>query len=203
MHFLNSTKDYLENAINSLYSSIQQKENIEYSYYNLFPPLNEIIKLDCSEEYIQDDEFIQAAKNLNVSYDLYIKSLCDAFPVAKTNSDINILNEILYMTQELYRIFRTGSFSLIYNKYIQNPLLCQCFTLMLTYNKIIRTVFNDTIFPDQVYSIFSYFTGLIIAYLVMSVLFEIVFFIVLNVAILKKVKYNNELLLDFIDSIKF
>ena len=199
----NSTHDYLEIAINSLYSSIQEKENIEYSYKYLFPPLNEIITLNCSEQYIEDEEFMEACQSLNISYEEFVKSLCEVFPVAKTNSDINILNEILYMTEGFYRVFKTGEFTEIFINYIQDPILCQCFTLMLTFNKMIRAYFNDVIFPKQVYSIFDYFTGLIVAYLVISVIFEIVFFVVLNVAILQKIKYNNELLLDFIDSLKF
>ena len=200
----NSTHDYLENAINSLYSSIQEKENIEYSYKYLFPPLNEIISLNCSEkDFIKDEEFIEACNILNISYDTFVESLCEVFPVAKTNSDINILNEILYMTEGFYRVFKTGEFAEIFINYIQDPVLCQCFTLILTFNKMIRAYFNDVIFPEQVYKIFDYFTGLIVAYLVMSVLFEIVFFVVLNVAILQKIKYSNELLLDFIDSLKF
>jgi len=200
----NSTHDYLENAINSLYSSIQEKENIEYSYKYLFPPLNEIISLNCSEkDFIKDEEFIEACNTLNISYDTFVESLCEVFPVAKTNSDINILNEILYMTEGFYRVFKTGEFAEIFINYIQDPVLCQCFTLILTFNKMIRAYFNDVIFPEQVYKIFDYFTGLIVAYLVMSVLFEIVFFVVLNVAILQKIKYSNELLLDFIDSLKF
>jgi hypothetical protein len=200
----NSTHDYLEIAINSLYSLIQEKENIEYSYKYLFPPLNEIISLNCSnEDYITDEEFIEACTSLNTTYKQFVSSLCEVFPVAKTNSDINILNEILYMTEGFYRVFKTGKFDEVFKNYIQDPLLCQCFTLMLTFNKMIRAYFNDVIFPDQVYRIFDYFTGLIVAYLAISVIFEIVFFFVLNIAILQKIKYSNELLLDFIDSLKF
>ena len=199
----NDTKNYIEIGINKLYSNLQEKENIEHSYSNLFPPLNLITNLDCSKPYIQDENFITAAEQLNVNYDDYIKALCEAFPVAKTNNDNNILYEILYMTEEFYRNFKTESFEYIFENYFKNPLLCECFTLLLTFNKIIRTYFNDAIFPGEVYSIFRYFSSLIIAYLVVSVLFEIIFFIVLNITILQKIKYNNELMLDFIDSLKF
>ena len=199
----NSTKNYLERGINTLYSNIQEKENIEYLHNNLFPPLNLITSLNCSNKYIQDEHFIEASKNLTINYDDYIKALCDVFPVAKTNNDNNILYEILYMTEEFYRNFQTDKFPFIFENYIQNPLLCECFTLLLTFNKIIRTYFNDAIFPDEVYSIFRYFSTLIIAYLVLIVLFEIIFFVILNMTILQKIKYNNELMLDFMDSLKY
>ena len=199
----NYSKNYIKIGINKLYTNLQSKENIEYLHSNLFPPLNQFKKLDCSDQYIQDVDFVKASTNLGISYDTYIKSLCEAFPVAKTNNDNNILYEILYMTEEFYRNYQSGSFDSILNNYIKNPLLCECFTLLLTYNKIIRTYFNEVIFPQEVYSIFRYFSTLIIAYLVVSVLFEIIFFVVLNITILQKIKYNNELMLDFIDSLKF
>ena len=199
----NDTKNYIETGINNLYTNIKEKEKIEYLYSNLFPPLNKFTKLNCSEKYIEDEDFVKAANNLTINYDTYIKSLCEAFPVAKTNNDNNILYEILYMTEEFFRNFQPDSFKNIFNNYIKNPLLCECFTLLLTFNKIIRTYFNDVIFPKEVYSIFRYFSTLIIAYLVVSVLFEIIFFLVLNMTILQKIKYNNELMLDFIDSLKF
>ena len=199
----NDTKNYIEIGINKLYSNLQEKENIEHLYSNLFPPLNLITNLDCSQPYIKDENFMTAAEELNVNYDDYIKAICEAFPVAKTNNDNNILYEILYMTEEFYRNFKTESFEFIFENYFKNQLLCECSTLLLTFNKIIRTYFNDAIFPREVYSIFRYFSTLIIAYLVVSVLFEIIFFIVLNITILQKIKYNNELMLDFIDSLKF
>ena len=201
--FGNDSTNYLETRISSLYSSIQEKENIEFSYDNLFPPLHSVINLNCSEEYIQDEYFIKAAESLNTKYDDFVKSLCEVFPVAKTNDDNNLLYEILYMTEGFYRNFRTDTFDYILNNYIKNPLLCECFTLVLTFNKIIRTYFNDVFFPEKVYNIFNYFTALIIVYLILSVLFEIISFIVLNITILQKIKYSNELLLDFIDSLKF
>ena len=200
----NDTKDYLEIGINNLYSFIQQKEYIEYTHSNLFPPLNEITNINCDQpSYIQDEHFIEASNILNSNYDDYIKYLCEVFPVAKTSNDNNIIYEILYMTEGFYRNFETGSFEHIFNDYIKDPILCRCFTLLLTFNKIIRTYFNNSAFPTEVYSIFNYFSALIIAYLVMSVVFEIIFFVVLNVTILQKIKYSNELLLDFIDSLKF
>ena len=199
----NTSRDYLEIGIVNLYSNIQEKENIEYVYSYLFSPLNEIVNLDCSKTYIQDEDFIRASNSLNTSYDEYILKLCEIFPVAKTNSDINILYEILFMIEGFYRTYKTGTFEDISNYYLRDPVLCECFTLILTFNKIIRTYFNDVIFPTQVYSIFDYFTGLIVAYLVLIVLFEIVFFVVLNMGILQKVKISNELLLDFIDSLKY
>jgi hypothetical protein len=199
----NDTQNYLEIGINNLYSNIQQKENIEYLYSYLFPPLNTFTKLNCSETYIQDESFIEAGNILYMDYNEYIRALCDVFPVAKTNNDFNILYEILYMTEELYRNFQTDNYDFIFKNYLQNPLLCECFTLLFTFNKIIRTYFNDHIYPKEVHNIFNYFRTLIIAYLLLNVIFEIIFFIVLNFTILQKVKYNNELILDFIDSLKF
>ena len=199
----NTTKNYLEIGINNLYSNIQQKENIEYLHSNLFPPINIFTKLNCSESYIQDENFIEAANILYMDYNEYIRALCDVFPVAKTNNDLNILYEILYMTEELYRNFETNNYNFIFKNYLLNPIFCECFTLLFTFNKIIRTYFNDHIYPEEVYNISKYFRTLIIAYLVLSVIFEIIFFIILNFTILQKIKYKNELMLDFIDSLKF
>ena len=138
-----------------------------------------------------------------MDYNEYINALCVVFPVSKTSSGLNILYEILYMTEELYRNYQTDNFDFIFKNYIKNPLFCQCFTLLLTFNKIIRTYFYEHIYPEQVYNIFNDFRTLIIAYLALSVIFEIICFIVLNFTILQKIKYNNELMLDFIDSLKF
>jgi len=199
----NNTKNYLDTKINALYSSIQEKERIEYLYHNLFPPLNELANLDCTHPFIEDKAFKDAAKDLKTNYTKYLQSLCEVFPVMKTNNDNNVLYEILYMVERFSKTYVTEDYNFIFENYLRDPELCQCFTLILIFNTIIRNYFNDEILPDEVYGIFTYFSSLIIVYLVLSVVFEIIFFVVLNITILQKIKYNNELMLDFIDSLKF
>ena len=199
----NLSKNYLEIGVNDLYLNIQKKINIEYLYPNLFPPINTFQKLNCSETYIQDESFILAANSLNVDYNQYIKALCDVFPVAKTNNDNNILYELLYVTDKLNRNFEATNFNFIMDNYLRDLILCESFTLLLTFNKIIRNYFNDYIYPEEFHKIYKHFRALIISYLMLDVILEIILFIIINKTILQKIKYNNELILDFIDSLKF
>ena len=199
----NNFSDYLEVAMSDLYNAIEEKENIENNHPKLFPPINKYANINCSDEtFVEDEEFKKALNELEVDYGKFIKGLCDVFPVAKANKDDNILYEIAYKIKRIYKIFQTGSYDDIFEIYF-NFNLFECYTLILTFNKIIRTYFNEKIFREQVDNFFKYFTELIITYMILSVFFEVILFLVLNFSILKKIKYSNKLLIDFLDSLKF
>jgi hypothetical protein len=77
------------------------------------------------------------------------------------------------------------------------------YTLILTISNILRTYFNDTIFPKEVSNIFDSFSYIFIVYLILSVFLEIIIFIILNFSIISDVRKTNKLLLDFMSSLAF
>ena len=86
---------------------------------------------------------------------------------------------------------------------LHSAVLFDCYTLVLTLNRIIRFHFNNFIFIDEVNDVFDYFSTLIIIYLVFNMVFEIILFLLLNMGIIYQIKHNNKLMLDFISSLKF
>ena len=86
---------------------------------------------------------------------------------------------------------------------LHSSVLFDCYTLVLTLNRIIRFHFNTFIFIDEVNEVFDYFTTLIIIYLVLNMVFEIILFLILNLGVIFQIKFNNKLMLDFISSLKF
>ena len=194
--------DYLNEGINDFYAAIQDKETIELEHKNMFPALYDIINLDCSQGMMEDNYFESATKILNVSYNEYFKVICSAFPVATTGNDNTMLFEVLYMIDQLYHRFENLDFSLMFNQ-MHNSVLFDCYTLVLTLNRIIRNYFNNYIFIDEVNEQFQYFSTLIIIYLVFNMILEIIVFLILNMGIIYQIKYNNKLMLDFISSLKF
>ena len=201
--YQNRSVDVLSRGINNYYSSIQEKEKMEKNYPYLFPQLNTIINLNCSDDFIIDKEFNEAIENRNLSYKEYVNALCEAFPVVKSNNDLNLLYEIAYIIEQLYNIYRPAVYKIKYEKYICNQDLYYLYTLVLFFTKIIRSYFNYNIFPQQMIDIFKYFTRLIIAYLVATLIFEVIGLSTLVFAIINKVRNNNKLLLNFIESLKF
>ena len=194
--------DYLNEGINDFYAAIQDKETIELEHKNMFPALYDIINLDCSQGMMEDNYFESATKILNVSYNEYFKVICSAFPVATTGNDNTMLFEVLYMIDQLYHRFENLDFALMFNQ-MHNSVLFDCYTLVLTLNRIIRNYFNNYIFIDEVNEQFQYFSTLIIIYLVFNMILEIIVFLILNMGIIYQIKYNNKLMLDFISSLKF
>ena len=194
--------DYLNEGINDFYAAIQDKETIELEHKNMFPALYDIINLDCSQGMMSDDYFESASRILNISYNEYFKVICSAFPVATTGNDNTMLFEVLYMIDQLYHRFENLDFALMFNQ-MHNSVLFDCYTLVLTLNRVIRNYFNNYIFIDEVNEQFNYFSTLIIIYLVFNMILEIIVFLILNMGIIYQIKYNNKLMLDFISSLKF
>ncbi len=194
--------DYLNQGINDFYAGIQDKETIESEHADLFPALYDIINLDCSQGMMQDDYFTKAAENINVEYNEYFKGICKIFPVATTGNDNSMLLEVLYMIDQLYHRYEQTDFEAMFIQ-MHNSVLFDCYTLVLTLNRVIRNYFNNYIFIDEVNTQFEYFTTLIIFYLVFNMVLELIMFLVLNFGIILQIKNNNKLMLDFIASLKF
>ena len=197
--------DYLNEGINSFYAAIQEKETIELEHKDIFPALYDIINLDCSQGMIEDEYFglvFDDYTDPNITYDKYFKVICKAFPVATTGNDNTMLFEVLYMIDQLYNKFEKLKFAGMFNQ-LHSSVLFDCYTLVLTLNRIIRFHFNNFIFIDEVNKVFDYFSTLIIIYLVFNMVFEIILFLLLNMGIIYQIKYNNKLMLDFISSLKF
>ena len=194
--------DYLNEGINDFYAAIQDKETIELEHKNMFPPIYDIINLDCSQGMMEDNYFESAAKILEIDYNKYFQVICTVFPVATTGNDNTMLFEVLYMIDQLYHRFENLDFPLMFNQ-MHNSVLFDCYTLVLTLNRIIRNYFNNYIFIEEVNEQFSYFSTLIILYLVFNMILEIIVFLILNMGIIYQIKYNNKLMMDFISSLKF
>ena len=194
--------DYLKEGINEFYASIQEKETIELNHKDIFPAIYEKVELNCSKEMIPDDYFVLALQNSDISYNEYFKEICEMFPVATTGNDNTMLFEVLYMIDQLYNKFEQTSFTDMLQQ-LNSRVLFDCYTLVLTLNRIIRNHFNNDIFIEEVNEVFDYFSTLIIFYLVFNMVFEIILFLLLNMGIIYQIKHNNKLMLDFIDSLKF
>jgi hypothetical protein len=194
--------DYLNEGINDFYAAIQDKETIELEHKNMFPPIYDIINLDCSQGMMEDNYFESASRMLGVEYNEYFKVICKVFPVATTGNDNTMLFEVLYMIDQLYHRFENLEFKLMFDQ-MHNSVLFDCYTLVLTLNRVIRNYFNNYIFIDEVNEQFKYFSTLIIIYLVFNMILEIIVFLILNMGIIYQIKYNNKLMLDFISSLKF
>ena len=200
----NSSVKYLNISVNNLYKTIEEKEDFEKNHKNLFPPINNFININCSDEnFFEEDKFSASAKKLGKNYKEYIKGLCEFFPVMKSGNDIAILYEIAYKLELLYRMFQqVENFIDIYDIYIDNTSLYECYTLILIFNKMIRDYFNEKLFSNLVDDIFGYFSWMIVFYLVLSVVFELALFFILCI-ILRQIKFSHKLLSDFSKSLKF
>ena len=195
--------DYLNEGINGFYAAIQEKETIELEHKDIFPALYDIINLDCSQGMIPDEYFQLVFDDYDdINYNEYFKVICKAFPVATTGNDNTMLFEVLYMIDQLYNKFEKLDFAGMFNQ-LHSSVLFDCYTLVLTLNRIIRFHFNNFIFIDEVDDVFDYFSTLIIIYLVFNMVFEIILFFLLNTGIIYQIKHNNKLMLDFISSLKF
>ena len=195
--------DYLNEGINNFYAAIQEKETIELEHKDFFPALYDIVNLDCSQGMIPDEYFQYVFDDYkDITYDEYFKVICKVFPVATTGNDNTMLFEVLYMIDQMFNKYEQLDFAGMFNQ-MHNSVLFDCYTLVLTLNRIIRYHFNTFIFIDEVDKVFSYFTSLIIIYLVLNMVFEVILFLILNLGIIFQIKSNNKLMLDFIASLKF
>ena len=196
--------DYVDTGITTLYEAIKKKDLIEEEHSDLFPRISDQVNLNCSEPTIPDDYFIDVLTKKGISYDDYYLAVCKFFPVSGSASDTNILMEIMFNVEVLFRKYTpANNFNETYDLYINNERLFSLFSLVLTINRIIRTYFNDKIFINEVDSIFKNFSSIFIVYLVLCVIFEIVIFFVLNFGIISDVRKTNKLLMDFMSSLKY
>ena len=198
-----SNIDYIQEGINTLYDVVRKKDIIEKEYKHLFPPTGEVVNLNCSEYVIPDSYFLESFGDEN-TYEDYYKAICNMFPVTSSGSDTNIIMEILYTVEVMYRKFKPNQdFKEIYRLYVNQPKHYRIYTLILTISRIIRTYFNEQIFSKEVSDIFNSFSYIFIIYLVLSVIIEIIIFFILNFGIISDVRRTNKLLLDFMSSLKF
>ena len=199
--------NYLNVGINNFYAAIQNKETIELEHKDIFPPLYDQVEMNCSRDMIEDEYFglvfeDYKDKDPNINYKDYFKVICQVFPVATTGNDNTMLFEVLYMIDQLYNKFEKLEFAGMFAQ-LHSSVLFDCYTLVLTLNRIIRFHFNNVIFIEEVNDVFDYFSNLIIIYLVYNMVFEIILFLLLNMGIIYQIKFNNKLMLDFISSLKF
>ena len=80
------------------------------------------------------------------------------------------------MIDQLYHRFENLDFALMFNQ-MHNSVLFDCYTLVLTLNRVIRNYFNNYIFIEEVNEQFKYFSTLIIIYLVFNMILEIIVFL--------------------------
>ena len=198
-----SNIDYIQDGINTLYDAVRKKDIIETEHSDLFPPLGDVINLNCNE-YVLPDEYFEKALGDYETYEKYYKAICQLLPVASSGSDTNIIMEILYSVEFMYQKFMPNEdFKEIYRLYVNQTKHYSIYTLVLTLSRIIRTYYNEKIFSEEVNNIFNSFSNIFIVYLVLSVIFEVVIFFVLNFGIISDVRKTNKLLLDFMSSLRF
>ena len=195
--------NYTQEGINTLYDAVRKKNNIEKENSDLFPEVDTLVNLNCSENVIEDTYFREVFTQINVDYKQYYQAICGLFPVTSSGKDENILLEILYSVDVMYRKFIPNKFEEIYKLYVNQTYHYKMYTLTLTINRIIRTYFNEHIFTKEVQNIFNSFSYIFIIYLVLSVIFEIIIFFILNFGIISDVRKTNKLLLDFMTSLRF
>ena len=86
---------------------------------------------------------------------------------------------------------------------MNQTLLYDLFTITFTFFRIQRNYFYNNIFMKEVYLIIDYFSELILIYLVISIVFEVIIFLLLYFGIIRQVKKKDSLFGNFIDSFKF
>ena len=196
--------DYIKEGINTLYDAVREKNNIEAHNNNLFPEVKSLVNLNCSEYQIKDPYFVEVFSQFNLDYEKYYKAICNLFPVTASAKDDNLLLEILYSVDVMYRKFSPNqSFDEIYRLYVNQTYHYKMYSLTLTINRIIRTYFNEEIFTNEVQNIFNSFSSIFIIYLVLSVVIEIIIFFILNFGIISDVRKSNKILVDFMTSLRF
>ena len=199
----NSNIDYIQDGINTLYDAVRKKDIIEREHSNIFPQLGDVINLNCTDE-ILPDEYFEKSLGSYETYEEYYKAICQMLPVASSGSDTNIIMEILYSVEFMYQKFMPrDDFKEIYRLYVNQTKHYSIYTLVLTISRIIRTYYNENIFSKEVNNVFNSFSTIFIVYLVLSVIFEVFIFFVLNFGIISDVRKTNKLLLDFMSSLRF
>ena len=196
--------DYIEENIDLLYDAITHKDDIEQYRESLFVPIAQIFDVNCSSEIVPDEDLMNVAKEFNISYDKYFGELCKEFPVASTGIGSTIFYEIIYLVGKIHRKYeKSESFNDIFQYNLNQTLLYELFTLTMTFFRIQRNYFYGNIIMQEVNLIIAYFSQLILIYLVISIIFEVVIFLLLYCCIIRQVKKKDSLFGNFIDSLRF
>ncbi len=199
-----ANSDYIEENIDLLYDAIINKDDIEQYRESLFVPVAKIFNVNCSSEIIKDESLINIVKRFNISYDDYFSELCKEFPVASTGVPSTVFFEMIYLVGKVHRKYeRSDYFYDIFQINLNQTVLYELFTVTLTFFRMQRNYFYNNIIMNEVNLIISYFSKLILIYLVISIIFEVVIFLLLYCCIIKQVKKKDSLFGNFIDSFKF
>ena len=194
--------DYVNAAINSFYSFIEDKEYFESMHGSLFPSLKKVVNLNMSENQIEDKFFKEAVTSLNGDYCKFITSLSKGFPVMIYGSDNTLLKEILYLLNQKYNKFSQCEFSEMFSLTGRKEDY-DLYTLVLMTVRIIRTYFNETLLSKDVDKVFNYFSAMIIGYLVINLFLEVTIFLILNFFVISRIKVLNRKVMKFIYSLRF
>ena len=199
----NTDKDYINNNIDLLYEAILNKENIEQIKEPKFVPIAKLFNVNCSSGIIPDTSLMDITKRFNINYDEYFGELCKEFPIASTVVPSSIFFEIIYLVSHIYRKYeRADTFYELFQNLNQTELY-DLFTITLTFFRMQRNYFYNNIIMEEVNGIIDYFSELILIYLVISIIFEVVIFLLLYCGIIRQVKKKDSLFGNFIDSFKY
>ena len=91
----------------------------------------------------------------------------------------------------------------MFKDHLNQTRLYDLYTLILTFNKIQRSYFNVKIFPNDVNGTLNFFARLMYIYLVISVIFEIIIFVVVYFCIIKQINKKDNIIMDFSESLKY
>ena len=200
----NTDKDYINDNIDLLYEAILNKDDIEQFRESKFVPVDKLFNVNCSAGIIQDESLMNIVSRFNISYDEYFGELCKEFPVASTGVASSIYYEIIYLVSHIYRKYeRSDSFYLIFQNNLNKTELYQLFTVTLTFFRMERNYFYNNIIMVEVNHIIDYFSQLILMYLVISIIFEVVIFLLLYCGMIRQVKKKDRLFGNFIASFKY
>ena len=193
--------DYLYDGFDNLHDIIRKKETIEVVHKKSFPPINTIIDLNCAHGKIPNLLFANALKEKGKDFDLFIKNLCESFPITTIGDDTMLIKNIIYLLNQIYNKYYPGSFEEIHNQ-INNTYLFDQFTIVLVVNRLIRYYFNDNLFRKEIDNEFTYFYNLIIPYLILNMVIEIAIFWILNIFVISKIKLKHKRIIEFITSLR-
>ena len=197
-------KDYIQENIDLLYDAIINKEDIEQNKEPIFKPVGTIINMNCTDEIVQDSSLINIMKGYNISYDEYFSALCEEYPVASTGDASSVFYELIYLVGRIYRKYESSSdFYEIYQYNLNQTQLFELFTLTMTFLRLRRNFFYENIIMQEVNQIIDYFSGLILIYLIICIIFEVVIFLLIYCGIIKQVKKKDNLFSSFIDSFRY
>jgi hypothetical protein len=197
-------KDYIQENIDLLYDAIINKDDIEQNKEPIFKPVGSLINMNCSSGITQDQSLMSITQRFNVSFDEYFGALCEEFPVAQTGESTSVFYEIIYLVGRIYRKYESSdSFYNIFEYNLNQTQLFELFTLTMTFLRIRRNVFYESIIMQEVNQIIDYFSRLILIYLIICIIFEVVIFLLIYCGIIKQVRKKDNLFSNFIDSFRY